>query len=131
MHWLAGRFRHAVWFTLHEGAALGERGHGDQLTIEVIQAIAIPLAAPSIVQLAHDTRRLATAPPPGAGAIQDRLTRSLGYPSAPAALPVEVDAQVACVIAVGDPVDDPATATRDLEQLGRALARALQRIAAR
>ncbi|TMQ10906.1 MAG: hypothetical protein E6J90_35660 [Deltaproteobacteria bacterium] len=110
MHWLAGRFRHAVWFTLHEGAALGERGHGDQLTIEVIQAIAIPLAAPSI---------------------QDRLTRSLGYPSAPAALPVEVDAQVACVIAVGDPVDDPATATRDLEQLGRALARALQRIAAR
>jgi hypothetical protein len=131
MHCLAGRFRNAVWFTIHEGAALGERGHGEQLTIEVIQAIAIPLGAPSIVQLAHDTRQLATAPPPGAGAIQDRLTRSLGYPHAPAALPIEVDAQVAYVIAVGDPIDDPTAATRDLEQLGRALARALQRIAAK
>lgn len=130
MHCLAGRFRHAVWFTIHEGAALGERGHGDQLTIEVIQAIAIPLGAPSIVQLAHDTRQVATAPPPGAGAIQDRLTRSLGYPGAPAALPIEVGARIAYVIAVGDPVDAPATAIRDLEQLGRALATALQRIAA-
>ena len=131
MHCLVGRFRHAVWFTIHEGAALGERGHGDQLTSEVIQAMAIPLSAPSILQLAHDTRQLATAPPPDAGAIQDRLTRSLGYPHAPAALPVVVEAEVAFVIAVGDPFDDPASAARDLEQLGRALADALLRIAAK
>jgi hypothetical protein len=131
MQYLAGRFRCAVWFAIHEGAALGERGHGDQLTPEVIEAIAVPLGAPSILQLAHDTRQLATAPPPGAGAIQDRLARALGHPARLAAMPIEVDARVALVIAAGDPIDDPATAGRDLEQLGRALAGAYRRIAGR
>jgi hypothetical protein len=38
----------------------------------------VGLGAPSILQVAHDTRRLATAAPLDAGAIQDRLWRALG-----------------------------------------------------
>jgi hypothetical protein len=128
MYYLAGRFDHAVWFTIHQGAALGERGHGDQLTLDVIQAIAVPLGAPSIVRVAHDTRRLATSAPPDAGAIQERLWRALGAPEAPAAIPIELGAQVVAVIAVGAPLGDPATAGADLERLGRALGAAFRRI---
>jgi hypothetical protein len=128
MRYLAARFRHAVLFTVNEGAALGDRGHGGQLTAEVIHAITIPLSAPSIVQVAHDTRRLATEAPTDAGAIQERLTRTLGHPKTFAALPVEVDAQVAYVIAVGDPTGDVSNADYDLERLGRVLGAAYQRL---
>jgi hypothetical protein len=70
MRFLAGRFRHAVLFTINEGAALGDRGHGEPLTTELIQAITVPLSAPSILQVAHETRRLTTTAPPGADARQ-------------------------------------------------------------
>ncbi|HZJ67901.1 MAG TPA: hypothetical protein VFD36_30565, partial [Kofleriaceae bacterium] len=128
MRYLAGRFHHAVLFTINEGAALGDRGHGSQLTDELIQAITVPLSAPSIVQAAHDTRRLATAAPADAGAIQDRLARTLGNPEALAAVPIEVDARVAYVIAVGDAAGDAASAGYDLERLGRVLGAAFQRL---
>lgn len=128
MQYLAGRFHHAVLFTINEGAALGDRGHGGQLTDEVIQAITVPLAAPSIIQVAHDTGRLATAAPADAGAIQDRLARTLGNPQGLAAVPIEVDARVAHVIAVGDASGDPSGATYDLERLARVLGAAFQRL---
>jgi len=128
MRYLAGRFHHAVLFTINEGAALGDRGHGSQLTDELIHAITVPLSAPSIVQAAHDTRRLATAAPADAGAIQDRLARTLGNPEALAAVPIEVDSRVAYVIAVGDAAGDPASAGYDLERLGRVLGAAFQRL---
>src|SRR5439155_15721009 len=41
MRYLAGRFHHAVLFTINEGAALGFRGYGNQLTDEVIHAITV------------------------------------------------------------------------------------------
>jgi hypothetical protein len=128
MRYLAGRFHHAVLFMINEGAALGDRGHGGQLTDEVIQAITVPLSAPSTLQVAHDARRLATGPPTDAGAIQDRLERTLGNPPALAAIPVEVDDSVAYVIAVGEATGDPAGATYDLERLGRVLGAAYQRL---
>jgi hypothetical protein len=128
MQYLAGRFQHAVLFMINEGAALGDRGHGGQLTDEVIQAITVPLTAPSTIKVAHDTRRLATAAPADAGAIQDRLERTLGNPQALVAVPIEVDAHVAYVIAVGDASGDPSGATYDLERLGRVLGAAYQRL---
>jgi hypothetical protein len=128
LRYLAGRFRHAVLFTINEGAALGDRGHGGQLTDELIQAITVPLSAPSIVQAAHDSGRLATEAPADAGAIQDRLARTLGNPHAFAAVPIEVDSRVAYVIAVGDATADPSTAEHDLERLGRVLGAAYQRL---
>jgi hypothetical protein len=127
MWFLAQRFHHAVWFAIGEGVALGERGHGDGLSPEVIQTITVPLGAPSIVQLAHDTRTLATAAP--AGTIQDRLTRTLGTPSAIAAVPIELAGRVAYVLAVGDASHAPETALAELAQLGRALGAAYDRLA--
>jgi hypothetical protein len=128
MRYLAGRFHHAVLFMINEGAALGDRGHGGQLTDEVIQAITVPLSAPSTVQVAHDSRRLATGAPADAGAIQDRLERTLGNPEALAAVPIEVDDRVAYVIAVGQASGEPSGATYDLERLGRVLGAAYQRL---
>jgi hypothetical protein len=128
MRYLAGRFHHAVLFTINEGAALGVRGYGNQLTDEVVHAITVPLSAPSIVQAAHDTRRLATTAPADAGTIQDRLERTLGSPQSFAAVPIEVDARVAYVIAVGDAAGDQANAGYDLERLGRVLGAAYQRL---
>jgi len=129
MRFLAGRFHHAVLFTIHEGAALGDRGHGGALTTEIIQAIAVPLNAPSIVQAAHDGRRLATAAPANAGVIQDRLARLLGHPRALVAAPILVGEIVAQVIAVGDAVSDADTAAHDLVRLAHALGVAHQRAA--
>lgn len=131
MQYLAGRFCHAVWFAIREGTALGEHGNGGQLTDEVVQAIAVPLAAPSIVQRAHATRQLVTAPPADAGAIQDRLARALGHPAICAAMPIEVDGRVAVVIAVGAPQGRAVTAAGDLELLGRALGATYRRMSAR
>lgn len=133
MDHVARRFRHAVLFAIHGGVALGDRGHGGQLTDELVHAIAIPLSAPSIVQAAHDTRRPVTAAPPGAGVIQDRLVRALGSPQAFAALPIEVGARVAYVVAVGDSSGGPTAAPaalRELERLAGALGAACQRLAA-
>jgi len=127
MWFLAQRFHHAVWFAIDEGVALGERGHGDGLTPEVIQAIAVPLRAPSIVQLAHDSRALATEPPPGT--IQDRLTRTLGTPRTTAAVPIEIAERVAYVLAVGDASHSPDRAVAELAQLGRALGATYDRLA--
>ncbi|MBC7978302.1 MAG: hypothetical protein H7138_25230, partial [Myxococcales bacterium] len=126
MWFLAQRFHHAVWFAIHEGVALGERGHGEGLTPEVIHAITVPLAAPSILQLAHDTRSLATALP--AGTIQDRLTRTLGTPDAATAVPIEVDGEVAYVLAVGDASHTPDHAIVELAQLAHALGAAYDRL---
>jgi hypothetical protein len=127
MWFLAQRFHHAVWFAIDGGVALGERGHGEGLAPEVIQAIAVPLGAPSIVQLAHDTRALATDLP--AGTIQDRLTRALGTPRTAAAVPIEIDARVAYVLAVGDASHNPDRAVDELAQLGHALGAAYDRLA--
>lgn len=130
MRYLAGRFPHAVLFAISEGAALGVCGHGDHLTDEVIEAITVPLSAPSLVQAAHDTRRPATAAPDHAGAIQDRLARTLGSPRAFAAVPIEVGARVAYVIAVGDATGDATAAAQELERLAGALAAAFGRMPA-
>ena len=127
MWFLAQRFHHAVWFAIHDGVALGERGHGEDLTPEVIQAVTVPLSAPSIVRLAHDTRALVTEVP--AGTIQDRLTRTLGTPHAAAAVPIEIAGQVAYVLAVGDASHDPARAVDELARLGHALGAAHDRLA--
>jgi len=131
MAYLAGRFTHAVLFAINEGAALGDRGSGGQLTDELVHAIALPLSAPSIVQVAHDTRRPATGAPVTSGRIQDRLARTLGNPPALAAAPIEVDGRVAYVIAVGDGSGDADAAAGDLERLGDGLAAAYRRLAGR
>ena len=124
---LSQRFRRALWFAIQDGFALGERGHGDALSLEMIQAITVPLSQPSIIQAAHETRRIATEPPAGAGTIQERLVRTLGSPRAHAAVPIEIGARVAYVVVVGDASHAPDAACGELAQLGRALGEAYTR----
>jgi hypothetical protein len=136
MGYVASRFQHAVLFSIQGGVALGERGHGGQLTTEVIQTITIPLSAPSIVQAAHDTRRAQGTPPRQGGVVQDRLARTLGSPQTLAAFPIEVDARIAYVLAVGDRTGapDPAAtpaALAELERLAGALGAAYHRLGSR
>lgn len=123
---LSQRFRRAVWFAIQDGFALGERGHGDALTLEMIQAITVPLSQPSIIQAAHDSRQLTTAVP--TGTIQDRLSRTLGMPRGPAAVPIEVGARVAFVLVVGDASHAPDAAATELAALGAALGDAYDRL---
>lgn len=128
MRYAGGRWQSSLLLTIKEGAALGHRGHGAQLSADAVQAVVIPLTTPSIVKLAHDTRRLATEPPAGAGAIQDRLSRLLGGPRMGAAAPVVVGPRVACVFAVGDPIEGDAAHAHDLDDLAIALGNAYARV---
>lgn len=127
---LSRRFRRALWFAIQDGFALGERGHGDALTLEMIQAITVPLSQPSIIQVAHDSRQLATDVPAGAGTIQERLARTLGNPRHHAAVPIAVGERVAYVVVVGDASHAPDAAPAELVRLGDALGQAYVRMLA-
>jgi hypothetical protein len=129
---LAMRYAHTRWVAallvaIREGAALGHRGHGTQLSPDAVQAVSFPLTAPSLIKTAHDTRRLASEIPAGAGAIQERLGRLLGQPRAPHAAPVAIAGRVACVLVVGDPTG-AGDSGRDAERLATALGEAYGRV---
>jgi hypothetical protein len=126
MRFAQGRWAAALLFTIKEGAALGHRGHGQAVSADAIQAVAIPLTTPTIVKLAHDTRRLATETPANAGAIQERLARMLAVRT-PTAAPILVANRVAGVLAVGEPIGDPDDGS-DLDYLASALGDAYLRI---
>ena len=91
-----------------------------------MQAVAIPLSTPTIVKLAHDTRRLATETPRDAGPSQERLAWLLGSRT-PFAAPVVVASRVLWVLAVGPPIGDDDD-TSDLDDVVAALGEALARI---
>lgn len=125
MAFVESRFPASLLLVIKEGAAVGHRGHGPQVSDDAIQAIAVPLSAPTIVKLAHDSRRIATTTPPGTGELQERLERLLG--DGPIAGPVFVSSRVACVLAVGaDDLD--ALAGAELDRLCTSLGVAYTRI---
>lgn len=129
MAFVAQRWVSSLLFTVKEGAAIGHRGHGPNLSAAAVGAVAVPLVAPSIVGVAHDTRKLAKEPPPGAAAIQARLTNLLGLADAPMAAPILVGTHVACILAVGDPQGDPIGTDRaELDKLCVALGAAYTRM---
>jgi len=125
MTFVESRFPASLLLAIKEGAALGHRGHGPAISGDALQTLAIPLTAPSSVKLAHDSRRVATDTPPGAGVLQERLERLVGH--GPLAAPVFLGSHVACVMVVGaDPAD--ALAGAELERLATALGVAYTRI---
>ncbi len=126
MGYVAGRWASSLLVTIKEGAALGHRGHGAQLG--AVETIALPMSSPSMLKIAHDTKRL-TLEAPG-GAIQDRLGKLLGVPLAPAAAPIIVATRAIGAIAVGDSrhgIGD-VDASSDLECVTEALGLAYARI---
>jgi hypothetical protein len=125
MAFVESRFPSSLLLAVKDGAAVGHRGHGPNVSADAIQSIAVPLTAPTIVKLAHDSRRIATTTPPGAGSVQERLEQLLG--DGPIAGPVFVSSRVACVLVVGaDDLD--ALAGAELDRLTTALGVAYTRI---
>jgi hypothetical protein len=127
MRYALQRWNASLLLAVKEGAALGHRGHGTHLSADAVRAVAIPLTSPSIVKVAHDTKELAVDPPPGVGAIQERLLRLLGSPRKAVAAPIMVAGRIACVIVVGDPIGHGDSAG-DLDKLASALGTTYTRI---
>ncbi len=127
LQFMTHRYRSSLLLAIDEGAALGHRGHGDQLPPATVRAVAIPLSAPSIVNAAYERGEVATAPPPSAGEIQQRIARLLGEPTVACAAPVRIGGSIACLLAVGDPIGD-GDGPGDLGQLAVALGDAYTRI---
>lgn len=130
MKFAKGRWAAALLLLVKDGAAIGQRGHGKQLSDGAVQGVAIPLTGASLIKAAHDGGKLVTEVPPDCGALEDRLERLLGLPRYPAAVPIRVAAGPSLILAIGDPLaDDTAAATADLSRLASALGAAFTRIA--
>jgi hypothetical protein len=127
MRFASKRWQSSLLLAVKEGAALGQRGHGSQLSAEVVRAVAIPLESPSIVKAAHEAKRVVLEPPPDAGAIHERVVKLLGGPRNPNAAAILVANRISHVFVVGDLVDDGEDGPADLGRLATALGEAYTR----
>lgn len=127
MAFVAKRWTSSLLLAIHDGAARGQLGHGGTVTKQTIAALTVPLSAPSLVQLAHERRRVVD----GDGAGHAELATVLGEPQRPAAAVLTDGDAVTHVLIVGDPRgDDPDDATVDLARLAEAVDEALSRLRA-
>jgi hypothetical protein len=113
MSYAAKRWRAALLARLDAGNAIGVRGHGPQ--VDKPEQIVLPLAPPSMLTVARNTRR-PTTEKPGTKS-QQVLQELLGNSTMPAVAPVIVGDRVDAVLAVGDVVDG--TTTESLAELDR------------
>ena len=124
MAYAAKRWRAALLAKIDGGHAVGVRGHGARL--DAVDRITLPLAPPSMITIARDTRRATTHAPSTEN--QDRLHALLGLPRALAAAPVVVADHVDAVLAVGDVVEGNASESlAELDRLADALGAAYVR----
>lgn len=122
----ARRWRAALLLEVADGVAIGRRGQGPRLT--TVEAIMLPLATPSIVQVAHDdVNATSTAPP---SVVQMRLNYLLDDAIASTAAAIVVRGSVRGVLVVGDPLHGGAReSVTDLARLVDALSGARERFA--
>ncbi len=115
----------AAWLArIDAGQAIGVRGHGTQLGDP--ERVTLPLAPPSMLTIARNTRR-PTREMPGTGT-QRQLSDLLGAPEAPAAAPVVVGDGIDAVLAVGDLLEGTASdSLAELDRLADALGAAYVR----
>jgi hypothetical protein len=113
MAYVAKRWRSALLVRFDAANARGVRGHGE--LVEQPEHLSLPLAPPSMLTTARNSRRTTTEQP--TTATQKRLHELLGAPTAPAAAPVIVADHVDAVLAVGDVVDG--TVADSLAELDR------------
>jgi hypothetical protein len=124
MAYAAKRWRAALLAKIDGGNAIGVRGHGAAL--DHPDQVVLPLAPPSMLTVARNTRRATTDRP--SSATQAKLADLLGSPLAPAAAPVIVADHVDSVLAVGDVVDGSAQdSLAELDRLADALGAAYVR----
>jgi hypothetical protein len=124
MAYAAKRWRAALLAKIDGDNAIGVRGHGAAL--DHPEHVLLPLAPPSMLTVARNTRR-ATMDRPGT-ATQAQLAGMLGSPFAPAAAPVMVADHVESVLAVGDIIDGSTDdSVAELDRLADALGAAYVR----
>jgi hypothetical protein len=112
----AGHWHAVLLFNVKEGMALGLRGVGGNATTHAVDALAFPLAAPSVLKQAADNKRIEIMS--GGGIVNDRLARIIGTDEV-TAVPVLVAGRLIGILAAG-PARSAATAG-DLLALASAL----------
>ncbi|MBI2391648.1 MAG: hypothetical protein HYV09_18815 [Deltaproteobacteria bacterium] len=130
---LAMHLRAALVLIAKDGAALGWKGFAPFVDREVIESIAVPLGAPSVLRLAYDSRKpWAGAPPPEGAAVMGRLYKLLRCepPRTAVAVPVLVQGRVVnLVYGHGEPGEDlDPVAIDELQRVCAAAGDAYQRI---
>jgi hypothetical protein len=124
----ARRWRSALLLDVAEGAAIGRRGQGPRL--HSVEAIVLPLATPSLIQVAHDQATATTSAP--SSVVQLRLAHLLEDATTPAAAAIVVAGAVRAVLVVGDPVHSgPRESVADLARLADAIGAAYDRFSRR
>ncbi len=126
--YVATRWLSGIVLAVRDTNAIGYRGHG----VTAPETVSIPLASPSTVQRAVESRVVAVYAP--IGPAQDALARALSGPLNPAAAPVLVGGRPVAVLAVGDPIQgtsDLERASADLAVLADSLGAVYERMIAR
>lgn len=114
----------ALVLVIRDGAALGHRGFGPDLTATAIEAVAVPLTSPSVIKQVVDGKVPFVGNAPEQGALQERFLRLFGGRDL-AVVPVTIGARVVCVVALR-PLG--AAPLAELSQLAAAMATAFGRI---
>lgn len=77
--WLRSTFGCGLVLLVKDGTALGWKGFFSTASTELVEAVAVSLASPTMLSAAHDSREPFLGPPPAAGAaLQSRLWKMLG-----------------------------------------------------
>jgi hypothetical protein len=112
--YLRSRCDCALVLVVREAMALGWKGFAPAASATVVESLALPLGAPSMLRLAYDQAAPFAGPPPAEGAIlQERLWKLLlcGRPSAVAVVPVMLRERVVNLIYAHGEIDVTALAT--------------------
>lgn len=129
MSYVAKRWSAALLLAIGERRATGLRGHGRRLGPNATRAFGIPLAEPSLVQLARDERRVVDEAPPHSARSHSELVAALDHAAQPTAAAIITRDEVSHVLVVGDAVpDSEADTIGDLEVLAEAMNEVLARI---
>lgn len=128
--YLRHRFRCGAVFVVRDGLALGQAGFGSDAADDAIAAMTVPLAQPSVLQIAHDRAATYVGAPVTGSVVQDRLSRLFGaIPDEVVVVPVVVNARVVNLLYGHAPRLFAATeAAAELATLADAAAQALLRI---
>ncbi len=114
----------ALVLVIRDGAALGHRGFGPDLTPTSIDAITLPLTVPSVIKQVVDAKVPFVGAAPDLGPLQERFLRLFGGRDL-AVVPVAIGTRVVCVVALR-PRAAPEIA--ELGQLATAMADAFGRL---
>jgi hypothetical protein len=127
---LRHRFHAAVVFSVKEGLALGQAGFGSDTIGDAVQSLAIPLAQPSVLRLAHDRKATFVGPPGEASVVQERFFKLFGsVPSRVVVVPIAINARILNLLyAHGPRLATPEEAAAELGTVAAAAEAAFVRI---